>query len=117
MAERIVYQAKHTRLIKVNPEAGVQTGLNALARTSKFQQILSRVVGDRGLVYEDVRDRAKRLYDEVSKHAHGNDQQIIVRAKDFTPNECGALITYLLLQSDWPSPLDWRVVERQKAPV
>lgn len=117
MAERIVYQAKHRRLIQVNPEAGVQTGLNALAGTPKFQQILSRVVGDRRLAYDQVLERAKHLYDEVSKHAHGNDQKIIVRAKDFTPNECGALITYLLLQSDWPSPLDWMVVERQKAPV
>ena len=112
MAERIVSYAKSVGLIHLKPDAGIQTGLNALAATPEFDEILLRVADARGCPYEQVRDQAKRLYNEVSKHAHGNDPLITVRAKDFTPNECAALIAYLELQSTWPWHLDWIVEEK-----
>lgn len=112
MAERIVAYAKSVELIHVPPKAGVQAGLNALAATPEFDKILWRVANQRGCVYEQVFDRTKHLYDEVSKHAHGNDMLIVVRAIDFIPNECAAVIAYLELQSTWKWHLDWIVEEK-----
>ena len=112
MAERIVSYAKGVGLIHLNPNEGIQTGLNVLAMTPEFKEILWRVANERCCPYEQVNNRARRLYDEVSKHAHGNDMLITVRAKDFTPNECAALIAYLELQSTWPWHLDWIVEEK-----
>jgi len=103
---RIVYHAKEKKVIPASK--GVQNGLNALAATPDFKKILERVVNERGLVYEKVRDRVALLYDKVSKHRFGNAQLIIVREKDFTPEESAALVTFLLLQSEWPIHLDWR---------
>ncbi|KAG0637013.1 hypothetical protein HOY80DRAFT_1024067 [Tuber brumale] len=111
--ERIVYQAKkgHTNLKQgrmIPNSGGVQKGLNTLAETEEFEAILKSLADERRLVPALIRDRAKRLYDEVSKHAHGNDKMITVRAKDFTTEECAALVTYLSMQKQWPAPLDWR---------
>ncbi|KAG0137681.1 hypothetical protein HOY82DRAFT_588917 [Tuber indicum] len=103
--ERIVFQAKQEGIIPNS--GGVQKGLNALAATEKFEEILKAVADDRGLVHDHVWDRARRLYDEVSKHAHGNDKMITIRAKDFTPAECAALVAYMSMQKKWPTNLDW----------
>ena len=47
VAERIVYYAKETKKIEVDEDAGVQTMLNALARTPKFKKIARKVADDR----------------------------------------------------------------------
>jgi len=108
----MVYFAKTTGKIQVSPDAGVQTMLDVLARTPRFEKIAQKVAKDRCLKFDSLSFRAKCLYDEVSKHVHGNDVMITVRAKDFTPDECGALIAYLELQKEWPGPMNWVVEEK-----
>jgi len=108
----MVYFAKTTRRIQVSQYAAVQTMLNVLARTPKFEKIAEKVAKDRCLKFDSLSFRATSLYDEVSKHVHGNDVMITVRAKDFTPDECGALIAYLELQKEWPGAMNWVVEEK-----
>jgi len=112
VAERIVYYAKESKRIVVDEDAGVQTILNALARTPKFKKVARKVADDRCLKFNRLSFRATRLYDEVSKHVHGNDLTITVRAKDFTPDQCGALIAYLELQRGLPAAVKWVVQEK-----
>jgi len=108
----MVYFAKKTGKIEVPEYAGVQTILNALTGTKRFNQIAQKVADDRCLKLDRLRFRATRLYDEVSKRIHGNDIMITVRAKDYTPDKCGALIAYLKLQQEWAAPLNWELEEK-----
>ncbi|CUS13071.1 unnamed protein product [Tuber aestivum] len=110
--EWMVYFAKETGKIQVPKYAGVQTMLNALAGTLRFEEIARKVAVDRCLKFDRLSFRATCLYDEVSKHVHENDLMITVRVKDFTPDECGALIAYLELQKEWPAPLNWVLEEK-----
>jgi len=51
------------------------------------------------------------LFSKVYKCTRGNDDLrggIVVRADQFTDNECAALVIFLKLQSQWQNPLDWR---------
>ncbi|KAG0642990.1 hypothetical protein HOY80DRAFT_1035100 [Tuber brumale] len=94
--ERIVFQARLKG--KINSEKGTQKGLNELAHTKDFNDILKKVVQERRLVHQDVKSCFRDLYHLVSKHAHGNDGMIAIRGADYTENERAALVVFLMLQ-------------------
>ena len=84
---------------------GVQKNLDALAALDAFKEIMAEEVASRKLVARDVERCIKALYHELSKHAHGNDGEIIIRASDFTPSECAALVSFFKLQDKWSNKL------------
>ena len=77
----------------------------------EFASILVKEVEARNLAAKDVIACVDDLYSKVYKCTHGNDDLrggIVVRANKFTDNEHAALVTFLKLQSQWQSPLEWR---------
>ncbi|CUS07026.1 unnamed protein product [Tuber aestivum] len=104
--EQIVYQFREPEDIRSSK--GIQKGLDEIAETGDFIAVRDKVVQERGLERERVIACIHSIYHEVSKHAHGNDGTIVVRAIDFTPNERAALVTFLKLQSTWKNPLVWQ---------
>ncbi|CUS09335.1 unnamed protein product [Tuber aestivum] len=107
--ERIVYQYKHPK--DIWSSKGIQQVLNEIAKTKAFDAVLQKEVQTHRLVRERVMDCVHNIYHEVSKHAHGNDGMILVRAIDFTRNERAALVAFLRLQSTWKNPLSWQEIE------
>ncbi|KAG0640162.1 hypothetical protein HOY80DRAFT_1070710 [Tuber brumale] len=95
--ERIVFQARLQG--RINSEKGTQKGLNELAHTKDFTDILKKVVQERCHVHQDVKSCFRDLYHLVSKHAHGNDGMIDIRGADYTENERAALVVFLMLKS------------------
>ena len=108
-AERIASQA--SRECPIPREGGTHRKLTALARLPEFKDIAERVSKERGIHMEDLIACTDYIYHEHSKHAHGNDSIITIRAKNYTPGEVAALVTYLRLQEKWPYALIWRLEE------
>ena len=111
ISERIVFLAKLQK--KVPPTAGIQQGLDKLAKSGEFTTILHQEVQARKLNVMDVMAWVDDIYYEVSKRTKGNDDTvndniIIVRTAKFNDNERAALVTFLKVQDNWPNPLDWK---------
>jgi len=92
---------------------GVQAGLNALAKTEAFIKVLQGEVATRNLLLDDVNPCIGFLYDKTLKHQHGNDSIIALYNEDYSVNECGALATFLRVQSEWPHGLEWKEEKRR----
>jgi len=104
----MVYEAKLIKKISTDCPPGVQAGLNALAKTEAFTNILHKEVATRNLVFEDVSPCIGSLYSKTLKHANGNDfLTIILRNQDYTANECAALATFLKVKDEWGHWPDW----------
>lgn len=108
----MVYFARMSEMVP--PTAGVQEGLNILARTPEFTEVLKEVVLTRKLDLKDVTASIDHLYAKVCDRSKGNDAQatrddviIIIRARDFGDNELAALVSFLTIQNKWPRPLGW----------
>ncbi|RPA97050.1 hypothetical protein L873DRAFT_1810301 [Choiromyces venosus 120613-1] len=104
--ERTIDQARQTRKIS-HATSGVQAGLNQLAKTKEFQDVLAEQVKARRLTRGDATRCIPVVYHELSKIVHGNSGVIIIRKGDHTPNELAVLATILQVQSQWPDPLKW----------
>ena len=76
-----------------------------MARLPEFKDIAERVSKERGIHMEDLIACTDHIYHEHSKHTHGNDFIITIRAKNYTPGEVAAPVTYLRLQEKWPYAL------------
>ena len=101
---------------KVPPAAGIQQGLDKLAQEGEFTAILHIEVEARKLEVKDVMACIDDLYETVSNRTNGNDNDfrhmVIVRADQFNSNELAALVIFLMVQSYWPNPLNWKVSNR-----
>ena len=84
----------------VKNKGGVQSKLNALARTSEFQRILQQEVKDHKLVLQDVQKCVGTIYREVCKRPHGNTGFITLNEGEFTMGELVVLISFFRLQSN-----------------
>jgi len=97
---------------KVPETVGIQDGLDKLARRPEFTEVLDKEVLKRKLAAEDVMDCVGQLYAKVCNNTNGNDATrsnvIIVRPTEFGDNERAALVVFLIVQSNWICPLDWR---------
>jgi len=94
----------------VKNKGGVQSKLNALARTSEFQRILQQEVKDHKLVLQDVQKCVGTIYREVCKRPHGNTGFITLNEGEFTMGELVVLISFFRLQSKWANALDWKAI-------
>jgi len=72
-----VYQANLMKKITTDRESGVQDGLDALAQTPEFIQILQEEVTARGLQLEAVTEYIPSIYYEASKRALSNDLELL----------------------------------------
>jgi hypothetical protein len=72
----------------ITEKGGVQNILDALAILPDFENIMKKEVASKKLVTKDVERCVKCLYHEVSKHAHGNTNDITIREEDYIPNQC-----------------------------
>jgi len=107
--ERIVFHASLERQLKREPrKAGVQKKLDHLAEREDFQAILQEEVAAHKLVYDDVWSCVKKIYHEVSKHAHGNTEPIVLDRRYYTPNELVVLTAFFRLQEKWSGALEWK---------
>lgn len=103
--ERICYQAVLERHILHS--GGIQDRLDAIAKIPAFAEIYDGEIAHRKLTKTDVDRCRKRIYHELSKHAHGNQGVIMIRSNRFTPNELGAVVSYYKMQDTWNNPLTW----------
>jgi len=93
---------------------GVQAGLNALAKTEAFTNILHKEVATRNLVFEDVGPCIGSLY-RKTRLARGNDPlTIILYSQDYTANECAALATFLKVKDEWGHWPGWKEEPRRR---
>ncbi|PUU80431.1 hypothetical protein B9Z19DRAFT_1063467 [Tuber borchii] len=108
--ERMVYLAKVEQ--KVAPRAGIQEGLDKLAKGREFTTALRKEARDRKLSVNDVMASVNHLYVQASKCADDNDDTfrniIIVRASKFSDNERAALAVFFKIQSNWVNAFKWR---------
>jgi len=105
----MVFEAKLIKKISTDCPPGVQAGLNALAKTEAFTNILHKEVATRNLVFKDVRLCIGSLYRKTLKLASGNDLLIItLYNQDYTANEFAALTTFLKLKSEWGHGPSWK---------
>ncbi|KAG0638415.1 GNL3L/Grn1 putative GTPase-domain-containing protein [Tuber brumale] len=110
--ERIAYHGRLLGEIKSHYAQGVQAGLDELAKTAKFKNLLAQEIAARHLVKKDVDRCVAVVYHEASKYAHGNSRMITIYEEDHTPNERAALATFLGVQSGWLDGLKWKEIKR-----
>jgi len=94
--------------ITTDRESGVQAGLDALAKTPEFIQILQEEVTARDLQLEAVTECIPDIYYEASKHALSNDFIITIYKEEHTMEERAVLATFLRMQREWPHGLRWK---------
>ena len=99
--------------ITTDRESGVQAGLDALAKTPEFIQILQEEVTARGFQLEAVTECIPSIYYEASKRALRNDFVIAIYEEEHTMEECAVLAAFLRMQREWPHGLQWREQERR----
>jgi len=102
-----VCQAKLIKKIKPDCPPGVQAGLNALAKTEEFTQILLKEIAARHLESKDVIQCISSIYREASKHTFGNDSVIAIYEQDHKMKERAVLAAFLKMQSGWLYNLEW----------
>jgi hypothetical protein len=112
--ERIVFQAKLEGQFKEGQKkgqkkVGVQGKLDNLAELSEFKDILQDEVAKHKLVYLEAWRCVAKIYHEVSKHAHGNTEPILLERRYFTASELVVLISFFRLQEKWSSALEWEL--------
>jgi len=92
-----------------NGPDGVQIGLNQLATTAEFLDVLREEVSARGLLLTDVMRYVGVAYDQASMRSRGNDWIITLRKEGHHTMELWTvLVTFLRVQSAWPGSLPWR---------
>jgi len=91
---------------------GVQAGLDALAQTPEFTQVLQEEVTARNLVLEDVTPCISSIYYHASKRAPGNDPIITIYTEDHSMEQRAVLAAFLRIQRRWPHGLGWREAKR-----
>jgi len=69
-----------------------------LAERADFKAILQKEVAAHKLVYDDPWSCVKKIYHEVSKHAHENTEPIVLDRRYFTPNELVVLTAFFRVQ-------------------
>jgi len=94
--------------ITTDRESGVQAGLDALAKTPEFIQILQEEVTARDLQLEAVTECIPDIYYKASKHALSNDFIITIYKEEHTMEERAVLATFLRMQREWPHGLQWK---------
>ena len=103
----------HARLMKKISDDSpreVHHGLNALAKTSEFTQLLQEEVTTHRLVLEDVVPCIQSIHYDASRRisANDNDHVITIYTEDHTMAERVVLVTFLRMQGRWPYGLEWR---------
>jgi len=94
---------------KLKTYCRTQVGLNRLSRLPEYKALFRSEVAARRLAPDQVKGCVSGLYHTVSKHAHGNDRVVILKASDYAVNELTALVVFFKLQSTWPDALKWLV--------
>ncbi|PUU76066.1 hypothetical protein B9Z19DRAFT_1066927 [Tuber borchii] len=87
---------------------GIQANLNQIMELSEFKETLSKVLKDRGLRGDDVWHCLNILYPTLSKYAHGNDGDIVLRGIYHPDNERAGLVALMRVQGRWKEPCSWR---------
>ena len=108
-----MYQANLMKKITTDHESEIQAGLDALAKTQEFIQVLQEEVTASGLQLEAVTDCIPNIYHEASKRALSNDFVITIYKDEHTMEECAVLAAFLKMQHGWPHPLKWREQARR----
>lgn len=103
-----MYQAELMKKITTNSEYEVQEGLDELAKTPEFIQILQKEVTANGLQLEAVTACIPYIYYEASKRAIWNDFIITIYKEDHTVEKRAVLTAFLRMQRGWPLGLQWR---------
>ena len=98
--------------ITTDSEYEVQAGLDELAKTPEFIQILQEEVTARRLQLQAVTACIPSIYYEASKRALWNDLVITIYEEDHTVEQCAVLAAFLKMQRGWPLGLQWREVRR-----
>ncbi|PUU72546.1 hypothetical protein B9Z19DRAFT_1069682 [Tuber borchii] len=111
--EHMVYHAKLIKEIRADCPAGIQEGLNELAKTPEFTRVLGEEVASRGLTLEAVIRCIALIYNKTFLHAHGNDDIITLYNGDYTANEVAVLATFLKVQSARLYGLEWKEEKRK----
>ena len=93
--------------------AGIQVGLDALAKTSEFTQALEEEIAARHLAPGDVIPCIPSIYQQASRRPSSNDSIITIYKEDHSMQERAVLAAFLKMQGGWPNGLEWREVERR----
>ncbi|KAG0128084.1 hypothetical protein HOY82DRAFT_541553 [Tuber indicum] len=110
--ERIVIHARLINKIESHFTEGVQTGLDELARTAEFQELLAKEIKAGHVAKEDVDRCIAVVYRESPECEQGNSSLITIHEEDYTANERAALATFLGVQGGWAHGLKWREAKR-----
>ena len=98
--------------ITTDSEYEVQAGLDELAKTPEFIQILQEEVTASCLQLKAVTACIPSIYYEASKRALYNDFIITIYEEDHTAEQRAVLAAFLRMQRGWPLGLQWREVRR-----
>ena len=107
-----MYQARLMKKIPTDSEYEVQAGLDKLAKTPEFIQILQEEVAASGLQLEAVTACIPSIYYEASKRAIWNDIIITIYEEDHTVEQRAVLVAFLRMQRGWPFGLQWGMGRR-----
>ena len=103
-----MYQARLMKKIPTDSEYEVQAGLDELAKTPEFIQILQEEVTASRLQLKAVTACIPSIYYEASKRAIWNDIIITIYEEDHTVEQRAVLVAFLRMQRGWPLGLQWR---------
>ncbi|KAG0135101.1 hypothetical protein HOY82DRAFT_537033 [Tuber indicum] len=104
--ERIVYQHQQMKKPKYG-SVGIQPGIDRMAALPEFQDILDEEAKARKLEPENVKSCVSHIYHTLSKHAHGNNGNIVIRHRHHTRNEVAALVAIFKVQDTWEPKVVW----------
>jgi len=107
-----VFHAKVLKKIPQNSPAGIQEGLNAIAKTEEFIKALEEEVKCRRLVPKAVAKCIRLAYFQASKHNQSNDIIITLRQQHHPVHELAVLAAFFKVQRGWPGGLEWKEVKQ-----
>jgi len=107
-----VHHAKLIKKIVTDCPPGVQAGLDALAKTSEFTQLLEEEIAARHLAPGDVIPCIASIYQQASRRPPRNDSIITIYKEHHSMQERAVLAAFLKMQSGWPDGLKWREAEK-----
>jgi len=106
-----VYHAKLIKRIVANSPhrfgAEVQAGLDALAKTSEFTQVLEEEIAARHLAPGDVILCIPSIYKQACRKAPFNDSIITIYKEHHSMEQRAVFAAFLKMQSRWPDGLKW----------
>lgn len=95
---------------KITGGGGIQAELDRILKLDEFRVILRQELAARGVKEKDVSRCMRIIYPVLSRYAHGNDGDIVLRGLYHPDNELAGLVALMRVQGGWRNPLKWRVV-------